>query len=113
MKKTLTDEKLCDLISKAWEEYEGDCAVFMSAIGALALGQKVGWQGIRVCMSASTFRKYERILMIRFRDVLPERTRDSRRIKGIQLSDSIGKFWQALSGGMIPATEGKMAEPAT
>lgn len=109
----LSDERMCKIISDAWDEYEGDCAVFMSAIGALALGQKVGWQGIRVCMSASTYRKYERILMIRFRDVLPERTGDSRRIKGIQLSDKIGKFWQALSGGMIPATEGKMAELAT
>jgi hypothetical protein len=109
----LSDEDLAKLIADAWDDYVGDCTVFMSAVGALAFGRHVGWQGVRVCMSAATYRKYEKILGVRLRDVLPARTKDSAVIRGIRMSDAIGKFWQALSGGMIPAGEGKMAEPAT
>lgn len=111
--KRKTDEDLLKIIDNAWKDFEGDCGVFMSAAGALLFGRLVGWQGVRVCMSAATFRKYEKLLGTRFRDVLPERTKESRRIRGIVMADQIGKFWQALSGGMIPALEGKLTEPAT
>jgi hypothetical protein len=115
--KPVTDEKMMKIIREAWANYGGhlgdDCSVLMSAIGALVFGREVGWKGIRVCMSASTFRKYEKILGIRFRDVVPERTSESTRIVGIQMADAFGKFWQALSGGLIPAQKGKIADPAT
>ena len=65
-------------------------------------------------MSAATFRKYEKILGVRFREVLPERVKgQSERINGIRMADAMGKFWQSLSGGLIPAQEGKIARPAT
>ncbi len=107
--KRMSDAEMVEIITRAWKEFEGDCGVFMSAVGALVLGREVGWQGVRVCMSSATYRKYETILGIKFREHLPERTKDSRRIRGIRMADDFGKFWQALSGGMIPATEGKLA----
>jgi hypothetical protein len=111
--KRLSDEEMLKILQDAWEEYKGDCSVLMSAMGALVLGREVGWQGIRVTMSAATFRKYEKILGVRFRDVLPDRTKNSRRIRGIRIADGLGKFWQSLSGGLIPATEGKIVELGT
>jgi len=106
----MTDEEMCKIIEEAWKEFHGDCAVFMSAVGALAFGRMVGWHGVRVTMSAATYRKYEKILgpKFRFRDHLPERTLDSQNIRGIRIVDGIGKFWQALSGGLVPATEGRI-----
>jgi hypothetical protein len=104
----MSDGEACRLVEKAWIDFEGDCAVFMSAVGALMLGRAVGWQGVRVCMSAATYRKYEGILGVRFRDVLPERCHDSPSVRGIRIVDGFGKFWQALSGGLVPAMEGKL-----
>jgi hypothetical protein len=104
----MTDRRACEIVENAWKNYEGDCTVFMSAAGALMFGRAVGWKGVRVVMSAVTYRKYEKILGVRFRDVLPDRLPDSTAINGIHVADEIGKFWQALSAGMIPALEGKM-----
>lgn len=109
----LTDAEMVEIFEKAWEKYNGDVSILMSAMGALAFGRMVGWQGVRVTMAASTFRKYERILGVKFREKLPDRTTDSRFLHGIKLVDGFGKFWQALSGGMIPATEGKMTVQGT
>ena len=107
--KALTDAEACEIIEKAWIDFEGDSSVFMSAAGALMLGRAVGWQGVRICMSASTYRKYENLLGVRFRDRLPDRCHDSTAIRGIRLVDGFGKFWQSLSGGLVPALEAKMA----
>src|SRR5688572_21501489 len=101
--KKLTNDRMEEIIEKAWKDYEGDCGVFMSAVGALAFARHVGWHGVRVCMSAATYRKYEKIIGHKFRDLVPDRTKDSRRINGIRLVEGFGKFWQALSGGMVPA----------
>ena len=108
--KKLSDEEVMRMVRKSWAGFEGDTTVLMSAIGALVLGREIGWKGVRVCLAAATYRKYERVLGIRFRDCLPERTKDSSRLCGIRMADQIGKFWQALSGGFIPALEGKMAD---
>jgi hypothetical protein len=110
--KSMSDAEMAKIVRVAWQNYKGDCGVFMSAVGALAFGREVGWKAVRVCMSSVTYRKYEKILGLRFRDVLPERTKESKRIRGIRIVDDLGKFWQALSGGMVPALEGKMASAA-
>jgi hypothetical protein len=106
----MSDERYATIIETAWAGFEGDCGVFQSAAGALAFGRLVGWQAVRVTMSAATFRKYEKVLGIRFRDELPDRIApEAERVRGIELADKFGKFWQALSAGLIPAQEGKIA----
>jgi hypothetical protein len=124
--KQLSDEKMLGIIEKAVKEYEGDFTVLESALGALVIGREVGWHGLRVCHSGRTFRRYEGevgwhglrvchsgrtfrryedILGIKFREVLPDRTKHSTRLRGIRIADGLGKFWQAISSGMIPARE--------
>jgi hypothetical protein len=103
--KQLSDDKMLEIIEKAVKEYEGDFTVLESALGALVIGREVGWHGLRVCHSGRTFRRYEDILGIKFREVLPDRTKRSTRLRGIRIADGLGKFWQAISSGMIPARE--------
>jgi hypothetical protein len=103
--KGLTDGKMLAIIDKAWEGYHGDVTVLNSAIGALVMGRRVGWHGIRVMYSRVTYNRYERLLGIKFRDVLPERGPDAERLRGIRIIDSIGKFWQAISSGLVSAKE--------
>src|SRR5580658_2524228 len=106
--KRMSDPELLKTIGEAWKEYEGDVTVLESAIGALVLGRDLGWHGVRVMHSRGTFNKYERILGIKFKEVLPPRGPQAHRLCGIRMLDKIGKFWQALSGGLISAKEAAM-----
>lgn len=90
---------LFDIICQAWHDYEGQCDVIESAIGALILGRLVGYDGLRVVHSWKTLRNYEEILGVAFKD-LPERTADSRRVNGIRYAEKFKKFWKALAGGI-------------
>ncbi len=108
--KRVSDEKLLEIIEKASDNFEGDFTVLESAIGALIVGRTVGWHGLRVCHSGRTFHRYEEILDIKFREVLPDRTEQSTRLRGVRMADKIGKFWQAISAGMIPAREAKVMD---
>jgi hypothetical protein len=99
--KTLSDKRLLEILNTAQEQYEGDCTVLESAMGALVWGRIVGWHGLRVIHSSRTFKRYEEILGIEFREVLPEQTEQSERLNGIRLAKKFKKFWQAISSGEI------------
>src|SRR4051794_37318626 len=107
-KQKLTDERMLEIIDNAIDEFEGDCTVLESAIGALAIGRKYGWHGVRVCHSRVTYNRYEKILQIKFSEVLPERGPSAQRLAGIRMIDAIGKFWQAIASGLISAKKAAM-----
>jgi hypothetical protein len=96
-----SDEKIMAIVRKAMEDYRGDASILEGAIGALLWGRHVGWQGIRLMHAFYTIQRYERILGVKFRDVLPERTDKSRRMNGVRLADAFERFWQAVSSGTI------------
>lgn len=106
----LGDERLLKIIRDACDEYEGDCTVLESAIGALVWGRVVGWHGVRLMHSGRTFKRYEEILKVRFKEVLPARTKSSNRMHGIRLADNVGRFWQAVTSGLVPAREAAIAD---
>ena len=106
-----TDEEVIRIIDSAFLDYEGDVTVFYSAVGALMLGRKVGWEGLRVTMASRTFASYERQLGIKWRKVLPRRGPDSGRLYGIRRAEKFKnlKLWQLITSGQIPVAEAKMA----
>ena len=108
----LSDAEMLRIIDGAVEAFEGNSSLLESAIGALVFGRRVGWHGIRVMHSRVTFNRYEKILGIKFREVLPERGPDSECLRGIRVVDRIGKFWQAISSGLISSKDAAQWEPA-
>jgi len=110
--KTKTDAELMQIAQKAWDKYKGDVSILASAIGALVLARWVGWQAIRLMHSRITFNKYERILGIKFKDEFPEQGPDAVEMRGIVMLKKLGKFWQALSGGLIQAKDAAMTVDA-
>ncbi len=104
----LTDERFLEIVKRAVNSFEGYADTVESAVGALAFGRRYGWQALRLIHSGRTFRKFEEVLDLKFRDVLPERTRYSRKVAGIRLADAAGKFWQVVTAGMVPAREAKI-----
>lgn len=113
-KSTLSDVEMLRIINQAFDGYRGDVGLLESAIGALVLGRRLGWHGIRVMHSRVTFNRYEKILGVKFREVLPDRGPDSAKLRGIRIVDGIGKFWQAMSSGLISAKDaGQLEAKAT
>jgi len=110
---SLSDERLLEIIKDACYDGKGDCTVLESAIGALCFGREVGWHGLRTVHSSRTMRRYEGVLGVKFKDVLPDRTRHSPRLWGIVLADKFGKFWQAIAAGKVSSQEAKMIRSTT
>lgn len=110
MNKRLSDEELMQILKVAMEEFRGDATVLESAIGALVFGREMGWQAIRLIHAGRTFKRYEDILRIKFREVLPERTKKSTRMRGIRIADTLGKFWQVVTAGMVKGREAAIVE---
>jgi hypothetical protein len=108
--KRMTDEEMLRIMDQACQEYEGHCSVLESALGALVLGREIGWQALRLMHSGRTYRRYEGILGVRFRDVLEERTKQSDRMMGIRMADKLGKFWQVVTAGQVPARRAGIAK---
>lgn len=97
------------IIERACKEFSGDCAVLSSAIGALVWGRVVGWQPLRLMHTGRTFKRYEEILGVKFREVLDPTTDQSERMHGYRMMKKIGKFWQAVSSGKVPARDAAQA----
>lgn len=108
-RKSMSDERLMEIIMEACHQFEGDSSVLETAIGALCWGRVVGWHGLRLMHSSRTFKRYEEILGIRFRDELPERTVHSTRMNGIKLAENLGKFWQVITAGQVKAKDAREA----
>lgn len=88
------EAKLCRAIAT----YRGGGTSLESALGALVLGQHYGTRALRMIHSPSTYRKYEKILGIRFEDICPQYTPLSRRNIGIRFAQKLGAFWDVVMG---------------
>jgi hypothetical protein len=96
-------------IKKAFTEYSGDFTVFESAIGALFLGVMIGWRPLLIIHSPKTIKRYEKILDIDFKKILPETIESlSDRSRGYQIVAALDKFWPAVTGN-VPVDGRKFA----
>lgn len=86
------------IIKRAFENYSGDIRVFETAVGALFLGFMVGWRPLLLIHSASTVKRYQEILGLKFRDVLPETTGLSDRSPAFEFVQRVGNYWDAVRG---------------
>ena len=96
--KELTDTELVALIDKAIKAFEGNTDNLISAIGFLMLGRKFGWRVMFFMHSQPTVRKYEKILSVKFREVLPEIGEYSRKAFAWQALQKVTNFWKAVKG---------------
>ena len=95
---TLPDAKTEARICRAIAEYQGTGTTLESALGALVLGQHYGSRALRMVHSPSTYRKYERVLGIKFEDLCPEYTPLSSRNVGLRVAERLGAFWDVVMG---------------
>lgn len=96
--KTPSDTELVVLIDKAIKDFVGNTDTLTGAIGFLMLGRKFGWRVMFFMHSQATVRKYEKILSVKFREVLPESGEYSKKAVAWQALQKVTNFWKAVKG---------------
>lgn len=93
-----SDHDLVSVVDRAMEGFRGNSSELESAIGALFVGRRFGWKVLFLIHSKATIRKYEKILGVTFRDVLPETGPLSRKSVAWVTVEKIGGFWKVVKG---------------
>jgi len=108
VKRMLEAGDFIEVAARAIVEFEGQCEVLESAMGAYAMGLTHGWQAMRVLHTSNTLKKYEAILKVDLRERTKQRTWLSRRICGIRIADGFDKFWKALGSGAFAKSQARV-----
>lgn len=96
--KKLTDKKFLEIIDNAVKEFRGDATNLEKAIGMLTFGRHVGWKPLMLIHDKKTIRKYEGILAVELRDVLPEVGKLANKSVAWKIVQKVGGFWNAVKG---------------
>lgn len=98
MAQIMTTQQLTNHVDSVMKDFKGDIVDLSNAIGALNVGRFYGWRVLRIVISNASYRKYQRILGLEFKNVLPETTSYSKKSAGYNLVVNAGKFWDAVNG---------------
>ena len=71
---------------KLFQNFHGNGRVLESALGALMVGQFIGWRPLLLMHGGSAIKRYQTILGVDFQQVLPEEAQFSERMPGYQLA---------------------------
>ena len=94
----LSAEERTALINKVTEGFRGDLHELESAIGALCVGQRMGWKVLLLIHEKRTLKKYEKILGLEFREVLPDVGDLAHKSVAWVAVQKLGNFWKAVKG---------------
>jgi hypothetical protein len=86
------------IVEERTKHFRGLSDTLSAALGALTVGQYYGWRGLYFIHSPSTVRKYEKLLGIKFSEVMPERTDETSRLLGVRIADELGRYWAVVKG---------------
>lgn len=96
-------QELHDIAQRAINNFGvGNGTELESALGMLYMGHAFGWKVLYIIHSASTVRKYERILGIVAKEAFPAETKHSDRSIAFQVAKGVSNFWKAVRGE-VPA----------
>lgn len=98
MQHPLSEKQLVDIIDKAITNFEGPSDRLAGAIGYLMIGRKVGWRVMFFMHSQGTVRKYEAILGIKSREVMPQLGPKAKKAVAYQAIQKVSNFWKAVKG---------------
>ncbi|KAB2308491.1 hypothetical protein F8A87_12385 [Betaproteobacteria bacterium SCN2] len=96
--KELTDAELVTLIDKAIMKFRGNGDELENAIGAFMLGRKMGWRPLFLIHSPKSIKKYEAILSIDFREVMPEVGPKAKNSVAWKVAQTVTNFWKLVKG---------------
>ena len=93
------NEEQEQILLKNINDFRGVGTTLESALGALIMGQYFGWRVLKILHNPLTYRRYEKILGIKFQDVCPETTGYSEtKSVGYAITKKLGSFWAVVMG---------------
>ncbi len=97
----MDDQKLMAIINRAIDNFHGDSSQLESAIGALILGQHVGWKVLMLIHSRTTLKKYSEHLGVPdIRTLMPPTGPLSHRSLAWKVVENTKNFWKVVRGEM-------------
>ncbi len=94
----LSEKQLVDLIDKAIKNFSGNTDSLAGAIGYLMIGRKFGWRVMFFMHSLGTVRKYEKILGVKSKDVMPEEGPLKKKAVVWDTLQKVSNYWKAVKG---------------
>lgn len=94
----MTEEEIQQVIDAAIKNYVGDSRVLESAIGALFVGLRIGWRPLHLIHRHKTMSRYQEILNVDFRKIMPEVGPMADKSNGWRLAKHLSNFWDAVRG---------------
>ena len=85
-------------MDQAIKDFQGNTDALAGAIGYLMIGRKFGWRVMLFMHSPSTVRKYEKILGISSREVMPEIGPLAKKAVAWHALRKVSNFWKAVKG---------------
>ena len=91
-------KKFDEIFDKAIKDYKGNVQILETAIGALIVGQHMGWKVLLLIHDKKTIKKYEKALGINFRDYMDEVGSLAHKSIAWCAVQKVSNFWKAVSG---------------
>ncbi len=93
------------------QQFRGVGTTLESALGALVLGQFFGWRVLKILHNPATYRSYEKVLGVEFKNVCPEITElGKKKSVGYAITEKLGSFWAVVMGKRKVADKGKIGD---
>lgn len=93
----MTQGEMLRVADEAVERYTGDVSVLETAIGALMVGRRVGWRPLLLMHSTATIARYQEILGLKFREVLPEVGPLANKSLGWRMLGRLKDYWRVVA----------------
>jgi hypothetical protein len=98
------------IILKNMREFSGIGTTIESALGALIMGQYYGWRVLKLMHNPATYRKYEKVLGVQFKDVCLEITElGKKKSIGYAITEKLESFWAVVMGKRKVEGKGEIA----
>ncbi|MDD2324797.1 MAG: hypothetical protein PHW63_02125 [Alphaproteobacteria bacterium] len=107
--KEIPPKELVAIMDAAIVKFKGQSNVLEGALGALVFGRRIGWRPLFLMHSSATIKKYEQILGVSFREVLPEEGDKASKSIAWKGAKKIGNFWKAVTGNTKNVRSGEVS----
>ena len=94
----LSRTQLVDLIDESIMKFHGNSEELENAIGALMVGRKTGWRVLFLIHSPKSIKKYEAILGVEFRGIMPEEGPKAKDSVAWKIAKKVTNFWKLVKG---------------
>jgi len=94
----ITPKEIIDTCLAAVKPFKGDFTQLESAIGCLVIGKRMGWRVMFLIHNRATLREYEKLLGVKFQEVLPEEGDLAHKSIAWAAVKKVGNFWKAVKG---------------